>query len=94
MCKLKEALRLKIGTEYAQWLHQRRKLAAETIFNYAAQAGRFLSWNGERKADCPLSDVAICVSGRVRSRSRAQALSKIKLTRVAQNNRFHSWWRR
>ena len=46
-------------TEYAQWLRERRGLAAETISDCAAEAGRFLSWYGERKAACTLSAVAI-----------------------------------
>jgi integrase/recombinase XerD len=46
-------------TEYVQWLRERRGLAAETISDCAAEAGRFLSWYGKRKAACTLSAVAI-----------------------------------
>ncbi len=45
--------------EYAQWLHERRGLATETIAEHAAEAGRFLSWYGERNGAETLSAVAI-----------------------------------
>jgi site-specific recombinase XerD len=48
-----------ICTEYAQWLRERRGLAVETISERAAEAGRFLSWYGERVEASTLSAVAI-----------------------------------
>ncbi len=46
-------------SEYAQWLRERRGLAAETIFDRTAEAGRFLSWYGDRNEASTLSAVAI-----------------------------------
>ena len=48
-----------ICTQYAQWLRERRGLAAKTISERTAEAGRFLSWYGERNEAGTLSAVAI-----------------------------------
>ena len=45
--------------EYAQWLRERRGLAAETISERTAEAGRFLAWYGERNEASTLSGLAI-----------------------------------
>ena len=54
-----EAFCQALCTEYAQWLRERRGLAADTISERAAEAGRFLSWYGERNEAGALSVMAI-----------------------------------
>ena len=55
-----EAFCQELSAEYTQWLHERRGLATETIYDLAAEAQRFLSWYGQRKGDEGLSAIAIC----------------------------------
>ena len=86
MRKLKDALRLKLDTEYAQWLHKRRGLAAETISDCAAEAGRLLSWYGKREAACAHSGVAIAVGALARSWCRPQVPTKVKCIRASRND--------
>jgi integrase/recombinase XerD len=53
------ANRQAILAEYAKWLREQRGLAAETISEHTAEAGRFLSWYGERSKTGTLSALAI-----------------------------------
>jgi site-specific recombinase XerD len=73
-------------TEYAQWLRERRRLAAETISDRAAEAGRFLSWYGERNTACTLSAVAIAdVDAYLQAR--APSLRRVSRKGIAQRMR-------
>ncbi|MGS0755893.1 site-specific integrase [Roseateles sp. GG27B] len=75
-----------IGAEYAQWLRERRGLAAETISERAVEAGRFLSWFGERNEAGTLSAVTIAdVDAYLQSR--APSLRRVSRKGVAQRMR-------
>ena len=72
--------------EYAQWLRERRGLAAQTISDRTAEAGRFLSWYGERNDAGALSTVAIAdVDAYLQSR--APSLRRVTRKGVAQRMR-------
>jgi len=75
-----------ICTEYAQWLRERRGLAAETISERAAEAGRFLSWYGERNVADTHSAVAI-VDVDAYLQARAPSLRRVSRKGVAQRMR-------
>jgi integrase/recombinase XerD len=73
-------------TEYAQWLTERRGLAAQTISERVAEAGRFLSWYGERNEAGTLSAMAIAdVDSYLQSR--APSLRRVSRKGVAQRMR-------
>ena len=75
-----------IGAEYAKWLRERRGLAAETISERAVEAGRFLSWFGERNEAGTLSAVTIAdVDAYLQSR--APSLRRVSRKGVAQRMR-------
>jgi hypothetical protein len=75
-----------IGAEYAQWLRERRGLAAETISERAVEAGRFLSWFGERNEAGTLSAMTIAdVDAYLQSR--APSLRRVSRKGVAQRMR-------
>jgi len=73
-------------SEYAQWLRERRGLAAETISDRAAEAGRFLSWYGERNEASTLSAVAIADIDAY-LHARAPSLRRVTRKGVAQRMR-------
>ena len=75
-----------ICAEYAQWLRERRGLAAETISERTAEAGRFLSWYGERNEAGTLSAVAIADIDAY-LQSRAPSLLRVSRKGVAQRMR-------
>ena len=75
-----------ICAEYAQWLRERRGLAAETISDRTAEAWRFLSWYRERNEAGTLSTVAIAdVDAYLQSR--APSLRRVSRKQVAQRMR-------
>lgn len=72
--------------EYAQWLRERRGLAAVTISERVAEAGRFLSWYGERNGASSLSAMAIAdVDAYLQAR--APSLRRVSRKGVAQRMR-------
>lgn len=73
-----------ICAEYAQWLRERRGLAAVTISERTAEAGRFLSWYGNEAGT--LSAMAIAdVDAYLQSR--APSLRRVSRKGVAQRMR-------
>jgi len=81
-----EAFCQALCTEYAQWLRERRGLAAETISERAAEAGRFLSWYGERNKAGTLSALAI-TDVDAYLQARAPSLRRVSRKGVAQRMR-------
>lgn len=81
-----EAFCQALCAQYAQWLHERRGLAADTISERAAEAARFLSWYGERNSTATLSAIAIAdVDAYLQAR--APSLRRISRKGVAQRMR-------
>lgn len=75
-----------ICVEYAQWLREHRGLAAETISDRTAEAGRFLSWYRERNEAGTLSALAVAdVDAYLQSR--ASSLRRVSRKGVAQRMR-------
>jgi len=75
-----------ICAQYAQWLLERRGLAAETISERTAEAGRFLSWYGERNEAGTLSAMVVAdVDAYLQSR--APSLRRVSRKGVAQRMR-------
>jgi integrase/recombinase XerD len=75
-----------VCAEYAQWLRARRGLAAETISDRTAEAGRFLSWYGERIEAGKLSAMRVAdVDANLQSR--APSLRRVSRKGVAQRMR-------
>jgi site-specific recombinase XerD len=72
--------------EYAQWLRERRGLAAETISDRTAEARRFLSWYGEHKEAGTLSAMAIADIDAY-LKARAPSLRRVTRKGVAQRMR-------
>ena len=73
-------------TQYAQWLCEQRGLAAQTIAERAAEAGRFLSWYGQRNEAGTLWTMAIAdVDAYLQSR--APSLRRVSRKGVAQRLR-------
>jgi integrase/recombinase XerD len=58
-CDPYEAFTRSLCREYAQWLHEWRGLASETICDLAAEARRFLSWYGQRTSDDSLLAMSV-----------------------------------
>jgi site-specific recombinase XerD len=75
-----------IGAEYEQWLREERGLAAETIAERTAEAGRFLAWFSQRNEAGTLSALAIAdVDAYLQSR--APSLRRVSRKGVAQRMR-------
>jgi len=73
-------------TQYAQWLCEQRGLASQTIAERAAEAGRFLSWYGQRTEAGTLWTMAIAdVDAYLQSR--APPLRRVSRKGVAQRLR-------
>jgi site-specific recombinase XerD len=81
-----EAFCQALCTEYAQWLRERRGLEVKTISERAAEAGRFLSWYGERNEAGTLAAVVIAdVDAYLQTR--APSLRRVSRKGVAQRMR-------
>jgi integrase/recombinase XerD len=75
-----------ICAEYAHWLRGRRELTAKTVSERTSEAGRFLSWYGERNKAGTLSAVTIAdVDAYLQSR--APSLRRVSRKGVAQRMR-------
>lgn len=72
--------------EYAQWLRERRGLAGVTISERVAEAGRFLSWYGERNGGSSFSAVVIADIDAY-LQARAPSLRRVSRKGVAQRLR-------